>query len=229
MKTKKVIKVFFMEDYKHIEQYLVKMAKDGWLLESIKNRKYIFVESEPRNLEFNVSILYEEGFLDYPDKSRQEQLNLFCEENGWKYCTHNSLLQIFYKECGAKSTIMHTDPEIEFQLVKSAIVKTQGLLLIIPFIYLFIIYNNIKTFSCSTLLSYSGFFNFIGPIFIFVIFLILLFSSLHWIIKNYIRIKEGRNLYYSSSRIFLIKKYMYLGFLLMYLGIFILSLSSSLR
>lgn len=221
--TKTKRKYFAVEDYKHMETFLESMAEKGWLLTKYAGTKFTFESCEPVSLDFNVSVLQEEDAFDFPDESKQADLNAMSEESGWTYCTHNNLYQIFFKGKNVEAVPFHTEPEVEYENLKKVLFKSNVATLVFLLYFPFIIYQNFKFMDYTVLLSNGRWLNTISPIFIMLLFLFNLFHAAYWLINNKRRLKQGLDLQFSSVGSYKFKSTFNVAGISLYLGIVLLS------
>lgn len=204
-KTKKIIKIVDIAEYKNLEQFLEKKALEGWMLVEIKRNTYIFEMIEPKELAFNVSLLYNASPFDYPDGEKEKDYRELCEEIGWTFCTSNKLFQIFYKDKDLDIVAVHTDPEEEYRIIKSTLIKTNGIPMAWLLLSLLMGIVNILRFDYEDLLSNSALFSVTWPLIMAIIWLAIVIPPLLWIVKNKANIKNGNKLKYLNNHQILIK------------------------
>lgn len=119
MKFKAEIKYLNITNYPSVERYLESMAKEGWLVKKIiMGSLFIFKKIEPKELEFSISPYEIETAYTRKSKSELKEYKDACEKVGWNYCTSSFDLHIYYKEKDSESVEIHTDKEIEFNLLE---------------------------------------------------------------------------------------------------------------
>lgn len=203
--TKKVLRFTSITEYKNLEKYLEMKALDGLILSEIKRNTLIFKKTQPRELTFNVSLFYHTTPFDYPDKEKDKDYRELCEESGWKFCASNDIYQIFYKEKDAEAVPIHTDPHEEYRIIKNTFMKTDFVSMIAMLLMAGIGLIQILNFNYENLLSNTGLFTVISPIFLIVIIISLYLSPVIWIIKNKINLSNGKELTFSTNKARLIR------------------------
>lgn len=199
-KTKKVIKFTSITEYKILEEYFDNMAAKGWILKEFKKSMMLFEETEPRELNFNVSLFYNTTPFDYPDHEKENEYRELCEKSGWTFCASNQLYQVFYKEKNNESGPIHTDSSEEFSIIKKTYMKTEliSMLALLPIVCLgfFQVFN----FNYEDILSNVELFNIISPFFLLMIIISTHVYSIFWLIKNKINISKGKELCFSTNK-----------------------------
>ncbi len=198
-KTKNVLKLYSVVEYKNIASYLEEMASEGWLLVSIKNLFYHFEQVDPVELDFNVVILSESDAFDYHKTDAENTLKEFCTDSGWTYCTGTPGFQIFYKEKDFETIEIHTDENEEYRYIKKTCIKSELLmgLLILPMLFSFI--SGLKLFDYEVIFSNAEMITLISPLFVLVILSNILYSPIVWLIKNKINLNNDRALTHFSD------------------------------
>jgi hypothetical protein len=214
--TKKIIIFASIMDYKNTEKYFEKMAAKGWMISKIGKMFHIFKKIEPRELDFNVSLLYKTSQFDYPDDIPYNDYEDLCRESGWEPCFRNDIFQIFHKEKDAEAMPIHTDSSEEYRIVKSVYIRAE-LFSIIMFAYLmFMGFYNIRKFNYEDLLSNLSIFSLVFPFFVGIMFLTMIVPAGVWFFVNRRNAREGRDLYFFSDKIIFVKRTIYNLSLLIY-------------
>ena len=210
-------KYFFKEvyEYKDIEVKLEEMAAKGWLLRKIKGNTWCFEETEPKELNFTITIHNDEGIFDYPENTEKKPLRELCEEAGWIYAAGNIIYQVFYRE--DESVPIYTDDAVTFSILEKKVRKSQIPIFLLTLLFLF---QAIKSFS-----DYYRFKDILsnGPEFYPWTFLaalsmmVYLFYSEYWLSKNSRNIKSGRGLFFFTRSQMLLKNVLVYGIIISYL------------
>jgi hypothetical protein len=218
---KKVIIFASIIDYKYLGKYFEKMASKGWMISEIGKVNYIFRSIEPRKLDFDVSLLYENTSFDYPDDTNYRDFESLCRESGWELCLKNNIYQIFWKEKDTEALPIHTDSSEEFRIVKSVYLRTEFFTIIL-FGYLMIMgFNNVRNFNYEDILSNLSIFSLVFPFIVGLMFLTMVLPAVIWFTINRRNAREGSELYYFSDRIVKVKITAYMLFLIIYISIFL--------
>jgi hypothetical protein len=198
-KTKNVLKLYSVVEYKNIASYLEEMASKGWLLVSIKNLFYHFEQVDPVELDFDVVILSESDAFDYHKTEAENTLKEFCTDSGWTYCIGTPGFQIFYKEKDIETIEIHTDENEEYRYIKKTCIKSELLmsLLILPMLFSFI--SGLRLFDYEVIFSNAEMITLISPLFILIILSNILYSPIVWLIKNKINLNNDRALTHFSD------------------------------
>lgn len=124
MKNKKRrIELYSFFDHTGIKSHLEKMAKKGWMVESISNWGWKYRKIPPANLTFAVS--YCPKISEYDPEPTTEQLDFldFCAYTGWRLACGNGQVQIFYNEREDPIPI-ETEPLLELETVHNVAKKS---------------------------------------------------------------------------------------------------------
>ena len=78
------------------EQYLEKMALQGWFLESVGGAVMRFYRAQPEKRRYAALLVPESSSLIGADDWKAEQLREQCEEAGWIFQCNSIYWQIFY-------------------------------------------------------------------------------------------------------------------------------------
>lgn len=206
---KRVISFASIMDYKNTEKYFEKMAAKGWMISKIGKMFYIFEKIEPREIDFNVSLLYENTPYDYPDDTPYNDYEDLCRESGWQPCFRNAVYQIFYKEKDAYAMPVHTDSSEEYRIVKSIYMKTEKFSLFMFAYFIFMGFYNVRRFSYEDLLSNLSIFSMVFPFFVGIMFLTMALPAGIWFAVNRRNAREGMELYFFSEKTIFIKRTIY--------------------
>lgn len=123
MKTKKRrLEYFSFYNHTGIEQHFSKMAKKGWLIESISNFFWTYRKIEPKDIHFCVSYYPRASDFDPEPSEEQQTFHDFCAHTGWKLACTWHQMQVFYNE--KESPIpLDTDPIMEVDTLHRACKK----------------------------------------------------------------------------------------------------------
>ncbi len=220
---KKVIRFRSITEYKNLESYLNKMALKGWMLSEIKQTVLTFKKIEAKELEFNVSLLNNMSVFDYPDESINKEYNEICEESGWKKCTSNMTYHIYYKDKNSKATLIHTDSQEEYDIVKSVYKKTEFSNPILLLMMLVMSMVNSFSFNYKVLLGHRSLFNYSFPFIMLIITLILTVPSLIWFRINKENAINNKQLFSFSDKFVNMKNLTQISLMVFYSLAFIFS------
>jgi len=123
MKTKKR-RVEYISFYNHtgLEDHFTKMAKKGWLIESISNFYWTYRKIEPKDLHFCVTYYPRASDFDPGPSEEQQTFHDFCAHTGWQLtCTWHQM-QVFYNE-KENPIPLETDPVLEVETLHKACKK----------------------------------------------------------------------------------------------------------
>lgn len=122
--TKRQLAVFSFFDHTHIEAYLERMARGGWMLESMGDRLWTYRRTEPRNVHFTVSYAPKASAFDPDLTEEQREFIDFCERTDWRFVASNAQMQAFCNEQRDPVPIQ-TDPELELEALHKAAKRVQ--------------------------------------------------------------------------------------------------------
>ena len=123
MKTKKR-RMEYISFYNHtgLEKHFAKMAKKGWLIESISNYYWTYRKIEPKNLCFCVTYYPRASDFDPEPSPEQQTFHDFCAHTGWQLCCTWHQMQVFYNE-KENPIPLETDPVLEVETLHKACKK----------------------------------------------------------------------------------------------------------
>ena len=120
--TKRRMEFFAFYNHTGIEQHLNKMAKQGWLIESITNLYWTYRKIEPRDIHFSVSYYPRGSDFDPEPTEDQQTFHDFCAHTGWTYACSWFQMQVFYNE-KENPIPLDTDPVMEVEVLHKACKK----------------------------------------------------------------------------------------------------------
>lgn len=120
--TKRRVVFFSFYDHTGIERHLNKMAKQGWLIESITNVCWTYRKIEPKDIHFSASYYPRGSDFDPEPTEDQQTFHDFCAHTGWTYACSWFQMQIFYNE-KENPIPLDTDPEMEVDVIHKACKK----------------------------------------------------------------------------------------------------------
>lgn len=119
---KRRIESFIFYNHTGIERHFEKMAKKGWMIESLSNYFWTYRRIEPSNIKFTVTYYAKASEFD-PHPSEEQQVFLdMCEHTGWKLAASWFQMKIFYNENESPIPIQ-TDPVLEIETLHAACKK----------------------------------------------------------------------------------------------------------
>lgn len=101
------------------EQYLEKMALQGWFLESVGGAVMRFYRAQPEKRRYAALLVPESSSLIGADDWKAEQLREQCEEAGWIFQCNSIYWQIFYTTDDAAKRRGDMEKERQFQIQKA--------------------------------------------------------------------------------------------------------------
>ena len=123
MSTKKR-RMEYISFYNHtgLENHFTKMAKKGWLIESISNFYWTYRKIEPKDIHFCVTYYPRASDFDPGPSEEQQTFHDFCAHTGWQLtCTWHQM-QVFYNE-KENPVPLETDPVLEVETLHKACKK----------------------------------------------------------------------------------------------------------
>lgn len=123
MKTKKR-RMEFISFCNHtgLERHFAKMAKKGWLIESISNYYWTYRKIEPKEIHFCVTYYPRASDFDPEPSEAQQTFHEFCAYTGWQLCCTWHQMQVFYNE-KENPIPLETDPVLEVETLHKACKK----------------------------------------------------------------------------------------------------------
>ena len=114
----------YISFYNHtgLEEHFTKMAKKGWLIESISNFYWTYRKIEPKELHFCVTYYPRASDFDPGPSEDQQTFHDFCAHTGWQLCCTWHQMQVFYNE-KENPIPLETDPEMEVETLHKACKK----------------------------------------------------------------------------------------------------------
>ena len=113
------VAVYSFFDHTHIEANLERMARKGWMLETMGNYLWTYRRIEPKGLHFTVSYAPKASAFDPDLTEEQREFIDFCERTLWRFVAANAQLQVFCNEQRDPVPI-HTDPILELETLHKA-------------------------------------------------------------------------------------------------------------
>lgn len=120
--TKRRMEYFSFYNHTGIENHLTKMARKGWMIESITNVYWTYRRIEPKEIHFTASYYPRASDFDPEPTDEQKEFNDFCARTGWRYVCSWFQMQIFSNEA-EKPLPLDTDPIMEVDNIQRACKK----------------------------------------------------------------------------------------------------------
>jgi len=196
---KRVFKSASIVEYKSLERYFEEMALKGWLIKKM-GFGMTFRKIEPQALTFNVAMLTPKTMLDWPDQDESTTYDEFCKSAGWQLAAENQIYRIYYHSSEVDASPIYTDDEDIYKTVKKAFLKSEFILMFLPFLYLAMALLNAKNIRYDLFTSNLKVFNLFSPYVITIIIWMATIPSLYWIIINGKRLHNGDTLFYYSPK-----------------------------
>ena len=116
---KRRLEFFSLYNHTGIEQHFNKMARKGWMIESITNLYWTYRRIEPKDIHFCVSYYPRASDFDPGPSEEQQTFHDFCAHTGWQLACTWHQMQVFYN--GKESPIpLDTDPVMEVDVLHRA-------------------------------------------------------------------------------------------------------------
>ncbi len=170
-RKKKVLNIIAITDYKVLEERYSKMAAEGWVLEKMSGSRDVFVQSEPKDLDYSVTVFQPFTALDYQDQEKGETYREFCEDSGWTFVHSNQRYHVYCKPAGTEATPIHTNSLDEYQTVRKAFMKSE---IVFPFLILLqlpTLIMNFRNLDYMSLIRPGMFVSRFAPL-LFIVFLL---------------------------------------------------------
>lgn len=120
MKDKKRRFEFFnITDSSNTQRHLEKMARQGWLIESVSSFGWTYRKIEPKKLKFSITYYPKASAFDPHPSEDQQTLIDFCRRTGWILACTVGQAQIFYNE-NPNPIPIETDPAIELENIHAS-------------------------------------------------------------------------------------------------------------
>lgn len=139
--SKWVIFDFLPYEYKSLEEYLEKMASNGWVLQYMKGYILKFRKANPKKVKYSVDIMDSISFLDGKNSEKALEYREYCKEAGWNFVCESDKIQIYSSEENVERIEIHTDEREKFNIIKKASFKYILLKILTAIILLFTQYK----------------------------------------------------------------------------------------
>lgn len=180
---KRVLSKYSFYDRTHIQQYLERMAAEGWMLEKITAFYWQFKSIAPQKLHFSVNYFPPASEFDAEPSEQLLTIRDFCAHAGWEFVTANAQMQIY---CNAQDnpTPIETDALVEVETIHKAMKKnflpSQIVLLILGIIQMALQVNMFIVNPINYLATSANFVSILCWIAILLMCCIEIFGYLHW-------------------------------------------------
>ncbi|MFA9397858.1 MAG: DUF2812 domain-containing protein [Clostridiaceae bacterium] len=193
--------LFQLHEFTAVEEFLAKMAMNGWMLDEVKRCKFIFTHCEPVELKFSVKIFDKASEFDSFKCDENLTYIDYCEKAGWQYIGNNGKLQFFYSD-NMDTVPIETEPKLELKIInKNMLFRNIFSWFGIPIMGFTSVRMQTSNFSYF-ISSYMA----ISSILLWIVLLIFSLSNsmdyLFWYIQSKSRIKKGKMLKYRSIKAF---------------------------
>ncbi len=120
MKYRFSINYLNINNISQVEEYLEGKAREGLLLKRIvMGNLFIFEKVEARDLVFTIAPNELETSYNRMAKDEKKEYDELCKISGWNYITSSFNLQIYYRERSELGLDIHTDDDLEFEVLES--------------------------------------------------------------------------------------------------------------
>ena len=120
--TKRRLEMFSFYDHTAIQAHLEKMARQGWMIDSISNFGWRYRKIAPKELHFAVSYYPKASEFDPEPAEDQKTFIDFCAHTGWQLACTSAQMQIFYND-RENPVPIETDPALEVSTIHAAAKK----------------------------------------------------------------------------------------------------------
>ncbi|MEG0264913.1 MAG: DUF2812 domain-containing protein [Erysipelotrichaceae bacterium] len=123
MKYRYIIKMVRIFEYKALEKYFEEMAKNGWMINSIKAGYMRFVKCERKSLYFNIGLANNTSIIDplYVDDKIIDYRDFIKTFNYEFVCSYGAI-QVFVSE---KETQLYNEPEVDNKVLSKIVFKDE--------------------------------------------------------------------------------------------------------
>lgn len=132
---KRQIIFYQVDDSEAISRHLSKMARKGWLLESVDNWYYIYRRGDPVEIKYAVTFFPEASCFDPGLLEGQETYAEYCEAAGWELAASYGPVQ-YFRTTNPDPLPIETDETMKLAAIRKTMRKTfvlsYALLLLIP-------------------------------------------------------------------------------------------------
>ncbi|HCX64681.1 MAG TPA: hypothetical protein DHN33_05675 [Eubacteriaceae bacterium] len=152
-------KLFVFQSYEcaAVEEFLAKMASEGWMLDSIKGSAfapYVFVfhKEQPQKISFSVDYFQWGSIYDEKPYIPTQEYIAYCEKEGWHYVCTKGKMQIFYTERANPASIQ-TDESIKFRAINNVFFRQNIYvwpLLLLAWLFFYQVNSNFENFITSS-------------------------------------------------------------------------------
>lgn len=198
--TKITFLIYLPYECAAIEEYLEKMALNGWLLIWIKGPLFKFQKIEPQKIKYSVDVLRKDvSILDSLYEDELLEYREYCKAAGWTYMCQAGKIQVFTSKEDTKIVSIHTDEKEKFKVVfKSSLYN----ILKEFFITIMLIFNlNLQLSGGNTDFLLSSNFAIFTSSLTFLLILINIIKFLNffiWSIRAKIKLKENKFMPYNT-------------------------------
>lgn len=182
------------DDSEAVTRHLEKMARKGWLLESVDNWYYTYRRSDPAEVKYAVTFFPEASYFDPGLLEGQETYVEYCKAAGWELAGAYGPIQ-YFRTANPDPPPIETDEALKLTAIRRTMRKTfvltYALLMIFPAMGLPLSWrnfqNNPMTFFYSnihlgSLLILSG---------IFLFSTMMLLDYLIWLLRSRYAVAHG--------------------------------------
>ena len=176
MKDKKRRFEFFnIMDSNSTQRHLEKMARQGWLIESVSALGWTYRKIEPKKLKFAVTYYPKASEFDAHPSEEQQTLIDFRRHAGWIPACTRGQAQIFYNE-NPNPIPIETDPAIELENIHASAMTSllPSMLVLLLFVITPNIWAQYRMYRTDPLKYLSSYDSFI----IIFLFLLAVFSAI---------------------------------------------------
>ncbi|MEG1702864.1 MAG: DUF2812 domain-containing protein [Erysipelotrichaceae bacterium] len=123
MKYRYIIKMVRIFEYKALEKYFEEMAKNGWMIDSIKAGYMRFVKCERKSLYFNIGLANNTSIIDplYVDDKIIDYRD-FIKTFDYEFVCSHGAIQVFVSE---KETQLYNEPEVDNKVLSKIVFKDE--------------------------------------------------------------------------------------------------------
>lgn len=153
---KRQIVWYQIDDTEAIARHLEKMARKGWLLESVDNWWYTYRRAEPTEVKYTVTFFPDASIYDPGPTEGQETYIDYCRAAGWELAAVYGPIQ-YFRSARPDPVPIETDEAVKLAAIRRTMRKTfvlsYAVLLLLPAVNLPLTWNQFRwdplDFLCS--------------------------------------------------------------------------------
>ncbi|MFZ7132340.1 MAG: DUF2812 domain-containing protein [Eubacteriales bacterium] len=198
-------KIFIFQPYEceAVEEFLTKIAAEGWMLDSIQGRgstPYIFVfhKMQPKKLTFSVDYFQQGTIYDEQPYIPTMDYIEYCKQEGWNHVCTKGKMQVFCTEIKNPVPIQ-TDEKLKFKAINNAFFM-QSSSIWLTLLFIGILFYQINSNFENLVTRYNWLISMTVYIFMLIIALYILADYIKWRIQSKKKLKTTGKLHLGSRK-----------------------------